>query len=92
MTLLFTPVASRAAPAQPLQRLRLVGDALHQSLQRWRRRRDADDMRRALSQLDDRTLHDLGLHRSEIGSLTSELSGFARVERQHALLALSRPL
>ena len=41
----------------------------------WRERRRVHDTHFALQQLDDRTLRDLGIHRSEISSLVGEAFG-----------------
>ena len=57
-------------------------------LARWQQYRQARDIRRALAELDDRTLHDLGLYRGEIGSVAAELSGTA--ERTRMLSTLAR--
>lgn len=44
-------------------------------LRRWLMRRQAGRTVRALASLDDRTLHDLGLGRSDIASVSAELHG-----------------
>ena len=61
-------------PAQPgiLATARL---ALAEAQRRWAARRDAGVTAEALDELDDRTLHDLGLDRSEITSMSIELHG-----------------
>ena len=52
------------------------------------RRREAKAIRTALGELDDRMLRDLGLDRSEIGSVAAEMTGDA--ERTRMLSALTR--
>lgn len=54
---------------------------------RWLQRRRARSIRDALAELDDHTLRDLGLHRSEIGSLAAEVAG--ETARERMLSALS---
>jgi uncharacterized protein YjiS (DUF1127 family) len=49
----------------------------------WRRRRAARNFA-DLGRLDERTLRDLGLTRSELGSVTAELGGLAAATRRHA--------
>jgi uncharacterized protein YjiS (DUF1127 family) len=58
-----------AAAAEPF--IRLVA-ALTDA---WRRRRLRRAAMNALHSLDDRTLRDLGLHRSEIAGLVAEIDG-----------------
>ena len=48
--------------------------AVRRALASYRVYRDARDTARALRGLDDRTLHDLGYHRSEIDSVAIESS------------------
>ena len=58
-----------------------VADAAHALVQRYRRMRRASAAREALRQLDDRTLHDLGIDRSEIASIAAESAGAAEQSR-----------
>ena len=53
----------------------------------WQRRRRDRATLRTLNSLDDRTLRDLGLHRSEIGAISAEIGGRAEPSHQRALLA-----
>ena len=73
--------------------LRLVRDALADitraaadAWDRHERHREARAIRGALSELDDRTLCDLGFHRSEIGSIAAEATGEAEWTRIRAPL------
>ena len=54
---------------------RLIAE-LGDAWRHWRLRRAAAE---TLHSLDDRTLRDLGFHRSEIGSVAAEISGRAEV-------------
>lgn len=66
----------------------LVGavDFVREVHARWLSRRQARAINAAFAELDDHTLHDLGLHRSEIGSLAAEVTGDAERTRMLALL------
>lgn len=66
----------------------LAADALLRAVAKWRARRMARAARAALAQLDDRTLKDLGLHRSELPSVAAELAREAEATRRRVLLSL----
>ena len=78
------PTASRALaefkwPARPVHRLIRRLRAIARLVARRRRaRRWFDDLRH----LDERTLRDLGIRRSELASIVSELGGRAAVTRR----------
>ena len=59
------------------RRLRAVGRLVARRRRAWKRFED-------LQHLDERTLRDLGVTRSEIGSIVSELGGHAAVTRRRA--------
>jgi uncharacterized protein YjiS (DUF1127 family) len=67
---------------------RAVAAMLRDAYAGYVRRREAKAVRLALGELDDRTLRDLGLDRSEIGSVAAEVAGGA--ERTRILSALTR--
>jgi uncharacterized protein YjiS (DUF1127 family) len=75
--------------AGPLARLtdRLFARPLAAVLAAWHRQRLERATVRTLRGLDDRTLRDLGFHRSEIGGLAAELSGRAAVTTVRGQLA-----
>jgi uncharacterized protein YjiS (DUF1127 family) len=66
-----------------------VGEALRHARTNWQRRRQSRSIRAALGALDDHTLRDLGLHRSEIDSLASEIAGNAGPDRLRSTLSAS---
>jgi len=53
----------------------------------WHRRRQRQATAQTLHSLDDRTLRDLGFHRSEIGSVAAEIGGQAKTTYVRAQLA-----
>ena len=85
-----TSTTLRALPFTPRSRLGIVRAMLAVSrrvvagLERARRR---SAWLRELRSLDDRTLHDIGLHRSEIGSAVAELLGTASATRRRGSIA-----
>ena len=79
-------VAARAHRAFALGELaavavQAVADFARAAVKRYRRMRHAAAAREALHQLDDRTLHDLGIDRSEIASIAAESAGEAEQSR-----------
>jgi len=64
--------------------LRRVRGALTRAFVAYRRRRHTRAIYGALSELDDRTLRDLGFHRSEIWSVAAETTGEAEPTRMIA--------
>lgn len=67
----------------------LIAGALCSLRHAWRRMREGSARRRRLAQmevalagLDDATLRDIGVHRSEIGSFWAECEGLATPSRQ----------
>ncbi|HTS20984.1 MAG TPA: DUF1127 domain-containing protein [Casimicrobiaceae bacterium] len=61
--------------------VRRIGAAVRALGKRYERQRRAAAAREALRELDDRTLHDLGIDRSEIASVTAEAMGEAERSR-----------
>ena len=61
--------------------MQAVAGIARQALARYAQHQRARGMYDALSQLDDRTLRDLGFHRSEIRSVVAELAGKAERTR-----------
>lgn len=53
-------------------------------IEAWRRNRLCRATTRTLQSLDDRTLHDLGFHRSEIRGLAAEIGGEAEASHVRA--------
>jgi uncharacterized protein YjiS (DUF1127 family) len=67
--------------------MRATAAFLRHARLRYRQWREARAARNALSELDDRALHDLGLDRSEVASIAAEVSGAAERTRMRAMLA-----
>jgi uncharacterized protein YjiS (DUF1127 family) len=94
MTHEFDALVSGSRSTDSLARtMRLLRDALAdlaraaaRAWERQQRHREARAIRGALSELDDRTLCDLGFHRSEIGSIAAEATGEAEWTRIRAPL------
>jgi uncharacterized protein YjiS (DUF1127 family) len=59
----------------------IVAEAARRAWKRYLQRRETHAAYDALDALDDRTLRDLGLHRSEILSVAAELAGEAERTR-----------
>ena len=87
--------AARLHAAARRQRARAIGAAiagaarsiaspLHQLIADYRRHRDERETHRALTWLDARALRDIGLDRSEIGSIARELAG-GHATRMHSM-------
>jgi uncharacterized protein YjiS (DUF1127 family) len=70
---------------------RTIADRAARTWERHRRRRETQAIRGALSDLDDRTLRDLGFHRCEIGSVAAEATGEAEWTRVRAPLRPRAP-
>ena len=64
--------------------LRAVGAALERMIIKWRQRRLERATYLALRGLDDRTLRDLGFHRSEIRAIAAEVDRDAEYSRARA--------
>ncbi len=75
----------RSAAYPPGGRLAMASAAACALVQRrvdaWRRWRKASETHHALRELDARTLHDIGLHASEIRSVAAEIGGSAESTR-----------
>jgi uncharacterized protein YjiS (DUF1127 family) len=69
-----------------------IGRPIAALIDAWRRQRRHRATLRTLRALDDRTLRDLGFHRSEIGALAGEIGAraeitYVRAEAAHPLRA-----
>jgi len=58
-----------------------VSDAIRDALRRRRQRNAVRSRVRMLATLSDSTLKDIGLHRSELGSIVAESEGYAEASR-----------
>jgi uncharacterized protein YjiS (DUF1127 family) len=70
----------------------LIGRPIAALIDAWRRQGRHRATLRTLHAIDDRTLRDLGLHRSEIGALAAEIGGraeitYVRAQQVHLLCA-----
>lgn len=74
------PDAARGRRTPPTL-LGTIVDGSVRTWQRYQRRRAMHAIYGALRELDDRTLHDLGFHRSEILSVAAEATGEAEWTR-----------
>jgi uncharacterized protein YjiS (DUF1127 family) len=88
--------AARMRRAQALEAfvfhaMRRMRRFLRRAWERHRRHRDTRAIFNALSVLDDRALHDLGFHRSEILSVAAEVTGEADRTRVRAPLTPRAP-
>jgi uncharacterized protein YjiS (DUF1127 family) len=87
-----TTIPLRPSLATQVQRaLQGAASSLSRLYQRSLRSQQAHATARALSQLDDRALRDLGLSRSELLSAGAELHGLAGRERRPSLFGSLMP-
>lgn len=63
--------------------LKTVRAILLRAYERYRQHRKASGIRDVLGGLDDRTLRDIGIDRSEIASVAAELTGQTEASRMH---------
>jgi len=82
----MTPTISLSSPA-PWRALQAIADLLRRGHVAWRRQSEARRSYLALRDLDERSLRDLGLDRSELGSLVAEIDGRAGPTRVRVLQA-----
>lgn len=70
--------------------IRTVGALARRVRRRYRQRQEAKAIYDALQELDDHTLHDLGLARSEISSVAAEATGQAPYTRAQTFAGITR--
>lgn len=100
MKTLTAPDATTQLPGKPARRafndiLELaayVAAALREAATRRRTARALRAQRRLLAGLDERTLKDIGLHRTELDSVCAELEGLAEPSRRHSAKNSVAPL
>lgn len=87
-----TTLSLKPGPACVAQRtLRRIASTLSAAYTAWMHYRRARATAHALGLLDDRSLRDLALDRSELVSAAAELHGRAERHRQHAGPAAQQP-
>ena len=80
-----TSVQTLHAPTALQRFVHAVVAALRSTAAAWQRFRRRRAMLRELETLDDHMLRDIGIHRSEVSSLVSELIGAAPATRRAAM-------
>ena len=83
-----TSVQTLHAPTALQRFVFSVVAALRNAAAAWQRGRRQHAMRRELDSLDDSMLLDIGVHRSELDSLVTELTGAAPATRRAAMRSL----
>jgi uncharacterized protein YjiS (DUF1127 family) len=78
---------ARAMGALMIAAIHAAGALAHREYERLGRYRRARSVRTALADLDDHTLRDIGLDRSEISSVAAEMAGMAARTRMRTLLS-----
>jgi uncharacterized protein YjiS (DUF1127 family) len=82
---LHTPTRRLAAAREFVHRCaERVRDVLQRMVIAWR----YDAVRRQMASMDDRTLRDLGVHRSELGSYFAESQQWVETSRQRIALII----
>ena len=71
--------------------LQAIGDFGRRVIARWKHRQQVGATFAALRELDPRILRDLGLHRSELMSVSAELAGVTESTRARIVPSLKRP-